>query len=117
MKLVADEGVDGKIVERLRQRGHDVTYVAELAPGIEDDLVLSKAHAADALLLTSDKDFGELVFRLGRRSSGVLLLRFAGLSSEMKAEAVAATIERHGSELLHGFAVLSPGGLRLRKQP
>ncbi len=54
-----DEGVDGPIVHRLRELDHDVTYIAELAPGIDDERVLSKANDAGALLLTSDKDFGE----------------------------------------------------------
>jgi predicted nuclease of predicted toxin-antitoxin system len=66
MNLVADEGVDRQIVEQLRHDGHDVLYVAELAPSISDDEVLQKANDWHAPLLTADKDFGELVFRLNR---------------------------------------------------
>jgi len=62
MNLVADESVDGPIVERLRQDGHAVFYIAELDPGIDDDAVLDEANRSGALLITSDKDFGELVF-------------------------------------------------------
>jgi predicted nuclease of predicted toxin-antitoxin system len=64
MKIVADEGVDRQVVEALRGENHDVTYIAELAPGISDEEVLQLANERDALLLTTDKDFGELVFRL-----------------------------------------------------
>ena len=63
MNLVADESVDGPSVERLRQDGHAVFYIAELDPGIDDDAVLDEANRSGALLITSDKDFGELVFR------------------------------------------------------
>jgi predicted nuclease of predicted toxin-antitoxin system len=63
MNLLADEGVDRQIVERLRQEGYSVLYIAEMDPGISDDLVLDKANQVEALLLTADKDFGELVFR------------------------------------------------------
>ncbi len=59
MNLLADESVDGQIVARLRQDNHDVTYVAEMEPGISDETVLQRANEQEALLLTVDKDFGE----------------------------------------------------------
>jgi predicted nuclease of predicted toxin-antitoxin system len=63
MNILADESVDRQIVERLRQDGHEVLYIAEMEPSIEDDLVLERANERSALLVTADKDFGELVFR------------------------------------------------------
>lgn len=55
-------------------------------PGISDDIVLELANSEGVLLLTADKDFGELVFRLRRVSSGVVLVRLAGLSPIKKSE-------------------------------
>jgi len=66
MKIVADEGVDRQIVEELGCENNDVIYVAELAPGINDDEVLQLANERDAVLLTANKDFGDLEFRLNR---------------------------------------------------
>ena len=65
MNLLADEGVDRPIVEMLRQNGHTVLYIAEMSPSISDDLLLDTANEHNALLITLDKDFGELaiVFR------------------------------------------------------
>jgi predicted nuclease of predicted toxin-antitoxin system len=63
MNLLADEGVDRPVVEQLRQDGHDVLYVAEMEPSINDDVVLMRANQHQAVLLTADKDFGELVYR------------------------------------------------------
>jgi predicted nuclease of predicted toxin-antitoxin system len=63
MNLVADESVDRKIVLRLRQAGHIVLAIAEIAPRADDAAVLRLAHERRAILITSDKDFGELVFR------------------------------------------------------
>lgn len=80
MKLLADEDVDGPIVYRLREDGHEVDYVAEIQPGILDEDLLTHANRNQALLLTADKDFGDLVFRQGKLSSGVLLMRLAGLA-------------------------------------
>ena len=88
MNLVADEGVDRPVVERLRQDGHDVVYVAELSPSVADEEVLQQANARRAVLLTADKDFGQLVFRQGLVHSGVVLLRLAGLANATKAVSV-----------------------------
>ena len=99
MDCLVDEGVDRQIVDQLRQDGHSVLYIAEMAPGIADDEVLEIANERGALLLTSDKDFGELVYRQERLTSGVILLRLAGLSPTRKAEIVASAIGQHSEEL------------------
>jgi predicted nuclease of predicted toxin-antitoxin system len=72
MKLVADECVDKPIVDRLRTDGHAVVYVAEMAPSVDDDEMLRLANSEAAILMTGDKDFGELVFRQGRVHQGVI---------------------------------------------
>ena len=72
VNLVADENVDAGIVSALRDAGRAVTYVRELDPGIDDERVLRLAEFQGALLLTSDKDFGELVFRQHLLHSGVI---------------------------------------------
>ena len=68
MKLCADESVDRQIIERLRSDGHEVHYIAELDPGVSDEVVLESANQQQAPLLTADKDFGELVYRQRRIS-------------------------------------------------
>lgn len=115
MRLLADEGVESRIVERLRADGHDVEYVAELAPGITDDEVLVRANAEGRLLVTLDKDFGELVFRLGRISTGVVLLRLAGTAPAQKAMIVADALSEHGDQMPSSFTVISPGLIRIRQ--
>jgi predicted nuclease of predicted toxin-antitoxin system len=117
MNLLADEGVERQIVERLRRDGHTVLYIAEMEPGIPDDVVLERANRITALLVAADKDFGELVFRERQLSSGgVVLIRLAGLSAERKAEIVSKVFEEQGSELAHAFTVISPGRIRTRPQ-
>jgi predicted nuclease of predicted toxin-antitoxin system len=61
-----------------------------------DEIVPSRSREADALLITADKDFGELVFRQRLVHSGVLLLRLAGLTPAEKAHAVDAALNQHG---------------------
>ncbi len=115
MRCLADEGVDRQIVEKLRAVGHEVLYVAELEPGISDQVVLERACESGVLLITADKDFGELVFRQGLHAKGVLLLRLAGLSQTRKAEMVANLLARHGLEMAQAFSVISPGMVRIRR--
>jgi predicted nuclease of predicted toxin-antitoxin system len=115
MNLLADESVDRQIVERLRQDGHEVLYVAEMELGIPDDVVLERANEISALLVTADKDFGELVFRDKRLTTdGVILLRLSGLSAERKAEIVSDAFRERAAEFTNHFSVISPGRIRIR---
>jgi len=116
VNLLADEGVDRQIVALLRQDGHDVLYVAELEPGVDDNRVFDEANRINALLITADKDFGEMVFRQGSVRAGVLLLRLAGLSPSTKAGIVSTIIQERGIEMLGSFSVISPGMVRIRKK-
>jgi len=68
------------------------------------------------LLVTADKDFGELVFRQGRALPGVVLIRLAGLSASRKADIVASALAAHGQELPGAFTVVSPGAIRIRRR-
>ncbi|MBM3240017.1 hypothetical protein FJZ31_27335 [Candidatus Poribacteria bacterium] len=115
MNLLADESIDKLIVERLRQEGYNVLYIAELSPSIDDDAVLQQANQNDALLITADKNFGELVFRQGLVHAGVVLIRLAGLSSQVKAKIVLAVFANQSNELLNAFSVISPGMVRIRR--
>lgn len=114
MMLVADESVDFPIVARLRREGHEVAYVAEMTPGASDDLVLSEANQRGAMLVTADKDFGELVYRLGQAHAGVVLLRLDGLSAQVKCERTADAFRNHGPQMNNAFSVVSPAQLRIR---
>lgn len=115
MNFLADESVDRQIVDRLRRDGHAVRYATEMEQGISDDVVLALANEQADVLLTADKDFGELVFRQGRVASGILLVRLAGLSPARKAAFVSLTVSQHSGELPGAFGVLTPRSFRVRK--
>jgi len=115
MNLVADESVDGQIVASLRNEGYQVAYVAEFGAGIDDESVLNRAVELGALLITADKDFGELVFRQGKAQNGVVLLRLAGLPGARKAEVLSDCLQRHGDSMVGCFTVVTPGILRMRR--
>ncbi|NGZ09808.1 MAG: hypothetical protein CV088_10545 [Nitrospira sp. LK70] len=115
MNLVADESIDAAITIWLRQEGHRVWAVAEMTPGLTDEAVLALAHDQRAILVTADKDFGELVFRQGRATHGVMLIRLDGLSADVKSELVSRAFKEHAPHLEKAFAVLTPDHLRVRR--
>ena len=117
MNLLADESVDQPIVAALRDDGHSIVFVAELTPSISDDEVLNEANHLGAVLLTADKDFGELVFRQGRVPAGVVLIRLAGIGPQTKAEITCRAFGQHGPEFVGSFSVISIGSVRIRHLP
>lgn len=114
MNFDADESVDHPIVLRLRQAGHTIWAVVEMAPGISDTVVLNIANQQNAILITGDKDFGELVFRDKRCTLGIILLRLAGLSAIEKAELVTSVIAQHHDKLANAFTVIGSQSVRIR---
>jgi antitoxin FitA len=76
MNFLADESCAGPVVRTLREAGHDVAVIAEVARGATDEQVLERALNEKRVLITEDRDFGELVYARGRSSAGVILVRF-----------------------------------------
>lgn len=76
MRLLAHENFPAVAVNALRARGHDVAWIREDSPGITDGEVISRPVGDNRVLVTFDKDFGELVFRVGVPAQcGVVLFR------------------------------------------
>jgi predicted nuclease of predicted toxin-antitoxin system len=114
MKFVADENIDQPVISRLRTDGHEILAVFELNPGIADDIVLGLANHEGVVLLTGDKDFGELVFRDRRYAFGIVLIRLSGLPVNDKVEIVTKVIKEHAGELAHAFTVITARNVRIR---
>lgn len=79
MNFLADEGCAGPVIRALRKAGHDVIAIAiaEVAAGATDQQVLDRALNENRVLITEDRDFGNLVYAQRRPSAGVVLLRFS----------------------------------------
>jgi predicted nuclease of predicted toxin-antitoxin system len=73
------------------------------------------ANREGCLLITSDKDFGEPVFRLQRITAGVILVRLAGIALDTKVEIVSRAIATHGKPLSSAFTVVSRSSIRIRQ--
>jgi predicted nuclease of predicted toxin-antitoxin system len=114
MRLLADECCHGDLVRTLRAAGHDVVSVGEDAPSTIDADVLDLAHAARRILITDDKDFGELAIRLLRPSSGVVLMRTQTIDPDFEARKLIELIDLYGAKLEQMFCVVEDGRFRVR---
>jgi predicted nuclease of predicted toxin-antitoxin system len=117
MHILADENFPGDAVTTLREHGHDVLWVRTEAPGISDREVLARAQAEDRIVVTFDKDFGELAFRFGLpATSGVILFRLALSSPSSVARLAPAALETRGDWAGH-FSVIEEGRVRMTPLP
>ncbi|MFW6161483.1 MAG: DUF5615 family PIN-like protein [Planctomycetota bacterium] len=117
MRLLADENFPAKVVVTLRQRGHDVAWVRTESPGSSDPDVLARAVSEERVLVTFDKDFGELAYRAGLPAqSGVVLFRFHPVSPAFVVRRVVAVLESRDDWAGH-FSVVEEARLRMSALP
>ena len=99
MRFLADECLGHLIVSKLRESGHDVEWVREIAKGIPDEKVLARSVRDSRILLTEDFDYGDLIFARGHASIGVVIIQlsdFSGSWAEVASEVVARLNEMQG---------------------
>jgi predicted nuclease of predicted toxin-antitoxin system len=114
VRFLADECCDASLVAALREQGHDVLYAIEKLRGATDEVLLTRAFVEQRLLLTEDKDFGELVYRLRQPAHGVVLLRFDTSDRFLKIPRLCDLLEEHGKQLRDAFTVLEVNKIRIR---
>ena len=117
MRFLADESCDFAVVRALRAAGHDVTTAADLVGGGDDTVVAGLAVSEARILLTEDKDFGQLAYATGHVESGVILIRFPAGARRTVGAAVVLAVSTFGVRLEGSFAVVEPGRVRLGRPP
>lgn len=113
--FIVDESVDYPLVPYLRSKGYRVIAIAEDFPSLDDKEILDKAYQQESIVITNDKDFGELIFRHNLKSKGVILLRLHDQSSTAKINTMKALLEKYQDRFYGSFIVASPFGIRIRK--
>jgi len=117
MRFLANENVSLDAIVALREKGHDVIWIRTDAPGSKDRAVLEWAEAEKRLILTFDKDFGELAYQVRiPSSSGVILFRISTLSPSMVAQKVIEVLESRTDWTGH-FSVIEDTRIRMRTLP
>jgi predicted nuclease of predicted toxin-antitoxin system len=116
MKIVADENIDFQVIRKLREANFEVFSICESLFSIKDKEVLKVANEQNALLLTEDKDFGELVYRFRLPNKGVLLIRLSDdLPRDFTVKIVVETVIKNYDLLTNSFSVLDDTKIRIKK--
>ena len=114
MKFLIDVCVASNVLHKtLSELGHDVFSARDGYPSASDRALLDLAYREERVLITEDKDFGELVFSL--RLPHPCILRFDGLTAADQAAAIHNLIERHGAAMQRGAIIVVTGNrVRIR---
>jgi predicted nuclease of predicted toxin-antitoxin system len=113
MKLLLDTCVWGGACQELQSTGHDVVWAGDWSQDPGDDEIMERAHREGRILVTLDKDFGELAIVRERPHSGII--RLVNLSSRLQASVCLRVLELHGDELQSGAIVTAElNRLRIR---
>jgi predicted nuclease of predicted toxin-antitoxin system len=115
VRFLADESCDFAVVRALRAAGHDVSPVAEVSRGADDEAVIALARQQGRILLTEDKDFGKLAYADGHDTTGVLLIRFPAGARGTLGHAIVETVVELGDRVRGAFVVVEPGRARLSR--
>jgi predicted nuclease of predicted toxin-antitoxin system len=113
MRLLANENFPLDAVEALRTDGHDVAWIREDSRGAPDEQILRRAQAENRIVVTFDKDFGELAFRSKLPAqSGVILFRITPKSSQHIAQTAVQALASRDNWTGH-FSVVEDSRIRM----
>lgn len=110
MKFLVDANLGRKFTNLLKDEGHDALYSKDILPLSSDEEILNKAEKEGRIVISNDKDFGELVFRLGKKSAGVIFLRTAATDSKKRLELAKDAFDKAQGK----FIVVKEGQVKVR---
>ena len=113
LKFLADVNIEKLIVTKLRELEYDVSWVTEIDIYLPDNEILAMANAEKRVLLTNDKDFGEIVFRQRLNTTGVILLRIKEQDEKVKLELLLKLLQTQKEKVENHFIVVTPEKFRI----
>ena len=108
LKFLADVNVERGIIKSLKEHGYDIIWVADVNPAMIDEDVLKLARDDKRILITNDKDFGELIFYQKLLSNGVILFRTKDLNSHDKSRILQNLLFKYNTKVPGYFIIISP---------
>jgi predicted nuclease of predicted toxin-antitoxin system len=117
MRFLADQNFPRRAIVALRAIGHDVAWIEEESPGASDETILARAQAERRILLTFDKDFGELAYQAGLPATCRIVLFRLPLRRTRQGSAWLAPIIDARNDWSGRFSVVEPGRIRTRILP
>jgi predicted nuclease of predicted toxin-antitoxin system len=113
MRFLVDECVGPSVVRWLRENNYDAISAYENCRGWEDESILEKAYSEGRIVVTMDKDFGEMVFRMSLPHCGVILLRSAYCGPSKKISMMKKVLSLPESDLSRRFVVVTEAAIRI----
>lgn len=110
MRFLIDANLGRKFTNLLNLAGYDAVYINDLLLKASDEDVLSLAKREGRIIITNDKDFGELIFKLGILSTGIILLRVSTTDPEKRFAMVKNALDKAKGR----FVVVKEGQIRVR---
>jgi predicted nuclease of predicted toxin-antitoxin system len=117
MKFLVDECVGPTVTKWLKQNNYDAISIYDDLSGVSDDFVLKKAFLENRILITSDKDFGEMIFKNKMQHCGIVLLRLITEQPSNKIRVLEAVLKNYAQELFGNYVVVTETTVRIIKLP
>ena len=115
MKFLANENFPKASFDILLEEGYDIEHIGETNPSVSDEEVMKIAQEEGRIIITFDSDYGELVFKMGIPTVGVVFLRIKDFPPELPAQLIMDLIQMEEVFIEGYFTVLDEGRLRQRK--
>mgnify|MGYP007066239864 FL=1 len=115
IKFLIDVGVGKGIENYLHEEGYDIKSVRDIDPCLEDEKIIRTAFLENRMVITMDKDFGDLVYHSLMEHSGVLLLRLEDATGSKKLKVLKFIIENYSDRIKNCFCVFQNDKFRIRK--
>jgi|SRR3972149_8829733 len=116
LRFLIDVGVGKKVEDFLDKSGYDILSVRKINPRMGDSEIIDIAVKDNRIVVTMDKDFGELIYNLGLMHKGILLLRTEDYNGDKKVRILSEILRYYSGELKENFCVFSKDRLRIRKR-
>lgn len=116
LKFIVDECIGSLIAKWLTSIGYDVISIATEMRSSTDLTILNKAFSENRIIITNDKDFGDLVFHQKIQHAGIILMRLQNGSSENKVKVLENLLLNYSNHLAYNFIVVSEANIRIIKQ-
>ena len=114
MRFIVDESTGYTVANYLRSQGHDVVFVGEVWPEAEDSTILHHAITTERIIVTNDKDFGELIFRSRHPHHGIVLMRLQSDSSQNRVRVITSLLQQYADKLPDRLTVVTETTVRFR---
>lgn len=113
MRFLVDECTGSKVANWLRDANYEVFSVFDEACGMTDEEILTKALVENWILITNDKDFGEMIFRTRRTHHGIIFLRLDDERAVNKIQVLEKLIENYVDKLPEQFVTVTETKMRI----